>query len=164
MAGRKTIEPTDLVAICDSREQTPLDLSPMRVERAGLTTGDYSLRGLEDVIAIERKSLPDLVGCVGVERERFERELVRLRAYPCRAVVVEATWAELQAGEWRSKVTPASAIGSVLAWVSDGIPFLFVGNHEEAGRAVARLMFVAARREWRKLQALHGNLALADRE
>jgi len=161
---RRNIEVQDLTAICDSREQTPLDLAPMRTERAGLTTGDYSIRGLEDVIAIERKSLTDLVGCVGVERERFERELVRLRAYPCRAVVVEATWGELLAGGWRSKVTPASASGSVLAWISDGIPFLFVGNHEEAGRAVARLMFVAARREWRKLQALNGTLALIDRE
>lgn len=159
MGVRKTIEPADLVAIIDTREQAPLDLSPMRVERGTLSTADYSLKGLEGIIAIERKSLQDLIGCVGVERERFERELARLRAYPCRAVVVEATWSELQAGGWRSKVTPASAVGSVLAWISEGIPFLFVGNHVEAGRAVARLMFVAARREWRKLQALQGVIA-----
>lgn len=156
MGLRKTLDPTDLVAIVDTREQMPLDLSPMRAERGTLSTADYSLKGLENIIAVERKSLEDLIGCVGNGRERFERELARLRAYPCRAVVVEATWAELQAGGWRSKVTPASAVGSVLAWISEGIPFLFVGTHEAAGRAVARLMYVAAKREWRKLLALQG--------
>jgi DNA excision repair protein ERCC-4 len=161
MSARKNLEPSDLVAIIDTREQLPLDLSPMQVQRGGLQTGDYSLQGLEDAIAIERKSLPDLVNCIGSDRDRFERELVRLRAYPCRAVVVESTWAELLAGQWRSKVTPAAAIGSVLAWVGDGIPFLFVGTHEEAGRAVARLLFVTARRHWRTLQTFQTSLRIA---
>jgi ERCC4-type nuclease len=109
--------------------------------------------GLEDLIAIERKSLPDLIGCIGVERERFERELKRMLAYPVRAVVVEATWADLHAGQWRSKVTPAAAMGSVLGWVAEGVPFLLVGDHAEAGRVVARMLFIAARRAWRQLQA-----------
>lgn len=158
---RKDLRVEDLTCVIDTREQAPLDLWPMQVERAGLSTGDYSLKGLEDAIAIERKSLPDLIACVGVERERFDRELKRLQAYDVRAVVVEATWAELQAGGWRSKVTPPAAVGSVLAWISEGIPFLFVGSHEEAGRAVARLLFVAARRRWRELQSLRGSLRLA---
>jgi hypothetical protein len=42
----------NLVALIDTREQTPLDLAPLRTERATLATGDYSLRGLENVIAI----------------------------------------------------------------------------------------------------------------
>ena len=51
------VSPTDLVAIVDSREQNPLDLQPLRQTIGTLATGDYSLRGLESVIAIERKSL-----------------------------------------------------------------------------------------------------------
>ena len=58
--SRKTIEPRDIVAIIDTREQAPLDLSPLRTEKGTLTTGDYSIKGLESEIAIERKSLPDL--------------------------------------------------------------------------------------------------------
>lgn len=150
--ARKTLEPTDVTAIIDTREQRPLDLSPMRVERRGLDTGDYSILGLEHAVAIERKSLPDLIACVGIERERFERELKRLAAYPVRSVIVEASWAELAIGSWRSKVTPAAASGSVLAWIGEGISFLFVGSHEEAGRAVSRLLFLAARRRWRELE------------
>ncbi|WP_241160230.1 hypothetical protein [Desulfovibrio sp. ZJ369] len=42
-----------------------------------LTVGDYSLEGLTDKVAVERKELPDLVQCLGRERERFERELQR---------------------------------------------------------------------------------------
>ena len=161
MTARKTLQPEDLVAICDAREKRPLDLSPLRVVRGTLTTSDYSIVGLENHVAIERKSLPDLIGCIGAERERFERELKRMQAYPVRAVVVEATWAELLAGGWRSKVTPQAATGSVLAWIGDGIPFLFVGSHHEAGRAVSRLLFSAARRRFRELQAFQEGLKVA---
>ncbi len=161
MRRRSTIEPSDVTAIIDNREQLPLDLSPLRTTPGTLQTGDYSCLGLEDEIAIERKSMADLISCVGVERERFERELKRLQAFAVRAVIVEATWSDLQAGQWRSKVTATAAVGSVLAWVGDGIPFLFVGNHHEAGRVVARLLFVTARRRWRSLQAFQGGLKIA---
>ena len=77
-----------------------------------LTTGDYSVQGLESIIAVERKSLSDLLGCVGQHRERFDREIQRLIAYPVRAIVIEATWADLERGDWQSRITPAAAIGS----------------------------------------------------
>ena len=80
-----TIQPQTFIALVDSREQTPLDLQPLQVEKTTLTTGDYSLKGLQDQVAIERKSRDDLLMCVGRERERFEREAKRLLAYPCRA-------------------------------------------------------------------------------
>ena len=54
-------------------------------------------------------------------RERFEREVQRLLAYPTRAMVIEATWPELERGGWRSRVTPAAAIGSLLGWVAAGL-------------------------------------------
>jgi hypothetical protein len=38
--------------------------------------------GLEELFVIERQSIADLVGCcIGESRERFERELHRLRGY-----------------------------------------------------------------------------------
>ncbi len=148
------LKPEQVVAITDSREQLPLNLDPLQSVVGTLATGDYSLAGLQNHVAIERKSLPDLIGCIGTGRERFERELHRLRAYPSRAVVVEASWAEMEAGEWRSKVTPRAAVGSVLAWMSDGVPFLFCGDHEAAGRAVARMLYLVARRRYRELRTL----------
>ena len=100
--------PSSVIVIIDSREQLPLDLSPLRTVQGTLATGDYSLLGLEHLICIERKSLDDLLGCVGRDRERFERELQRMMAYPVRVLLVEATWAEIELGQWRSKVTSSN--------------------------------------------------------
>src|SRR5262249_20917570 len=114
------IEPENVTAVIDTREQHPLDLRPLKMIRAGLDTGDYSVQGLQHVIAIERKALPDLLACVGQERERFDREVQRLLAFPVRALVVEALWTDLELGNWRSKVSPQAAIGSVLGWITQG--------------------------------------------
>ena len=147
------LRPQDVVALIDSREQLPLNLSPLAAEPATLQTGDYSVRGLQHVIALERKSLSDALGCIGQDRERFEREIMRLLAYPVRALVIEATWPEIEAGQWRSKVTPAAAIGSLLGWTAKGIPVIMAGDHERAGRFVSRILYIAARRYWRDLRA-----------
>ena len=66
--------------LIDTREQAPFAFTHERyagttIEAGTLDTGDYSLAGLTDLVAVERKSLPDLVACLGRERERFEREL-----------------------------------------------------------------------------------------
>lgn len=147
-------KPEQITAIVDSREQLPFDLAPLNIEPGTLSAGDYSVRGLEHLVAIERKSLPDLICCCGTERERFQRELQRLLAYSTRCVVVEASWADLEAGGWRSKLTPQSATGSVLSWIGQGVPFLFAGSREAAQRATSRMLFSAARRRWRELRSL----------
>jgi ERCC4-type nuclease len=145
-----TLKPEQVRAICDTREQCPLDLSPLQTVTATLATGDYSVKGLELVVAIERKSLSDLLGCVGRERARFDREVQRLLAYPVRCLVVESTWSEIEAGNWRGEVTPAAALGSLLGWIAAGLPVLMCGDHQRAGRYVSRLLFTAARRRWRE--------------
>ena len=61
-----------ITAVVDTREQRPLDLTPLKSVPGTLATGDYSVRGLEHVVAIERKSLDDLLGCIGRDRARFE--------------------------------------------------------------------------------------------
>jgi ERCC4-type nuclease len=148
------LKPENVTAIIDSREQLPLDLSPLQTVAGTLTTGDYSVQGLESIVAVERKSLPDLLGCVGQHRERFDREVQRLIAYPVRAIIIEASWADLEAGEWQSRVTPAAAIGSALGWIAQGVPIIMAGDHTRAGRYVSRLLFTAARRRWREAREL----------
>jgi ERCC4-type nuclease len=49
------------VLVVDSREQEPLTFSRLHSVRGTLQTGDYSIRGLEELFSIERKSIPDLV-------------------------------------------------------------------------------------------------------
>lgn len=161
---RKTLEPRDIIAIVDTREQLPLDLTPLRSERGTLTTGDYSVKGLEQEIAIERKSLPDLLGCIGRDRERFDKEVKRLLAYPVRAIIVEATWHELEAGHWRSGITPQAAMGSVFGWIAHGLPIIMAGNAAQASKYTSRLLFIAARRRWNELQSFYKGLKISTRD
>ena len=60
-----------------------------------LDTGDYSLKGFESYIAIERKTIDDLIGCLTKGRERFERELKRSKKLDYFAVIVEAGFTQL---------------------------------------------------------------------
>ena len=148
------LKPEDVVAIIDTREQTPLSLSPLMVTAGTLTTGDYSVQGLEHIVAIERKSLPDLIACVGRERERFDREVQRLLAYPVRALVVEANWDQIEMGQWRGQVKINAVMGSLMGWIAKGLPVIMARDHRRAGEYVSRLLFIAARREWRKCRTL----------
>ncbi len=145
----------------DTREQLPLDLAPIKMERGTLPTADYSILGLEHMIAVERKSLADLLGCIGQERERFERELQRLLAYEARALVVEASWADIERGDWRQKVDPRAAMGSLIGWLAMGIPIVMAGNREAAQKFVGRFLFIAARRRWRELLVFEDGLRIA---
>ena len=107
---------------------------------------------MEHLISVERKSLSDLLSCVGRERQRFQRELQRLMAFPARCLVIESSWEEIEMGQWRSSLKPQQAIGSLLGWVEMGIPILMAGDHRRAGEMVARFLFISARRRWRELQ------------
>jgi len=148
-----------IIAIIDTREQLPLSLEfldgeAIPTERGTLATGDYSIKGLENLVAVERKSLPDLMGCIGRDRERFEREIQRMKGIPSRCLVVEASWDEIGRGEYRSKVNPRAAIGTLIGWMVEGIPIAMVGNHQAAGRFVGRFLSIFASRKLRELKAL----------
>ena len=117
--------------IRDTREQVPWSFDGMPgkgenvvtipLEFATLKAGDYSIKGYEDRVAIERKSLEDLYGTLGGGRDRFEREMVMLNKMEFAAVVAEAGWLEICAPQdcvpqWRSRLSPRSAFGTILAW------------------------------------------------
>ena len=73
----------------DTREQRPYEFPG--AERMTLPTGDYSIVGLEDQVAIERKSKTDAYSSLGQARARFRRELERLAKFDYAAIVVEDT-------------------------------------------------------------------------
>lgn len=116
--------------VVDTREQLPFTFEgltcdkadgggPLMVPtlRAGLPTGDYSLAGYEEQVAVERKGISDLFGTLGQGRDRFERELARLAAMQFAAVVVEATLPEILASPPPfSELNPKTIVRSVMAW------------------------------------------------
>jgi DNA excision repair protein ERCC-4 len=73
---------TEPAIIVDSREQNHLIFTQFMCEQGTLMTGDYFIRGMEHLFAIERKSLADLTGCICTcGQKRFEKELHRLRGF-----------------------------------------------------------------------------------
>ena len=124
--------------VTDSREQTPFTFSGPRYE--GTTTsigtlraGDYSLTGLESYVSVERKSLPDLVLCLGRERARFVREMQLAAAYDAFAVVIEATYGDLAAHKYSGQLSAHSACQSIAAFqVRYPVQFMFAGSHAGA--------------------------------
>ncbi len=134
------------VVIIDTREQNPWEFSNLASEPGSLATGDYSIRGLEHLIAVERKSLDDLLACIGRERDRFRRELKRLQAYRFRVLIIEASHADLEAGQWRSQLKPSHVLGSLSAWMAQfELPIWLAGEHESAARFAEKYLYQCAR-------------------
>jgi DNA excision repair protein ERCC-4 len=158
------LAPQNVVALIDTREQLPLCLAPLRTERATLATGDYTARGFEDEVCIERKSLDDLLACVGRERERFERELHRMLAFPIRVLLIEASWDDIDRGGWRSQVTVSQVSGSLVGWSAMGLQIALVGSHERAGVYASRLLYTVARRRYEQLRALFNPVDLTAKD
>ena len=134
------------VVVVDSREQNPWSFANLPSEPGSLATGDYSIRGLEHLIAVERKNLDDLLACVGIHRDRFKRELQRLKAYRFRALIVEASYGDLEDGRWRSKIQPAAVLGSLAAWQAQySLPVMLVGTHAAGAEFCERYLYQCAR-------------------
>jgi len=150
--------------IIDSREQNPLDFPNLHATVGSLDTGDYSIVGLTNLVAVERKSTDDLLGCVGRDRERFKRELQRLRAFRFRLLIVEASAADLDAGvsglvPWRSTLQPSHVVGSLAAWCAQyGLPIWLAGDHAGAARFVERYLYQCARTLANEYEAATGFL------
>lgn len=119
--------------IVDTREKDPYLFRgySVTVERVGLPTGDYSIQGCEHLVAIERKSLPDLLGCLTASRKRFIEELVRAQRLKYFAVVVESDLVHLAAGNYRSAMNPNAAMQSIAAFmVRMKTPFIWCGSRK----------------------------------
>lgn len=144
--------------VVDSREQAPLDFSPFPdVETAigTLQAGDYSVIGFTAEIAVERKSLDDLIGCLTHDRERFKRELNCLRGYSSAMIVVEAPFNAIRCGMYRSQMNPQAAVESVFSFMQKyRIPFFFADNRADGAFATASFLRHFCRHEAERYKRL----------
>lgn len=140
MAAVAPSSPSDrgFVVVVDSREQRPYRFDEAVVKL--LPSGDYSLLGFEERIAIERKSKKDAYASLGRDRERFEREMERLSHFEYAAIVVEASLKNFMSRPDFSRLNPKTAINSLLAWsVKHGV-FVFFAGDRLHGHAVTRCL------------------------
>ena len=139
----------------DTREQQPYEFeNPSEV--GTIPIGDYSICGLENHIAVERKELNDLIGCLTTGRERFEKELHKGRALDYFALIIEASLSDLANGHYRSQMGPKSAIQSLLAFsIRYKLPIFFCENRKYGSRVTESLLCKYAREIEKKFKEIN---------
>jgi len=138
LKGKKI--PKSFVVLVDDREKKAWDL-PYKIEKKRLKTGDYTVKGFEKVIAIEKKSgLVELLNdLANGYRPTFVRFLERLSKYPVKVIVVEDTLSELSISRALTHISKKSrgkarlTFRSIYYWTAEiatkyGIPIVFVGK------------------------------------
>ena len=126
----------EMIIAVDSREQKPYRFEGSEVKN--LLTGDYSIVGFEDRIAIERKTKPDAYASLGRNRARFQRELERLSRLDYAAIVVESSLKDFLQVPLFTKMNPRSAVCTLLAWSVRYRVFVFFASDRRHGRALTR--------------------------
>ena len=151
--------------IIDTREQRPLDFAPfpnVRVERRKAWPGDYTLKAYSRMLAIERKSVSDLVGtmCGGyaglsaTTPKRFDCELLGMggvlhlggRAF----VLVEpdghgqTAEEQIAAGNYRAMIPPEK-VRRFIDTIRTGwkIPVIMASSREHAAEIVVAAVTAA---------------------
>lgn len=130
------------VVLVDTREQQPFPLWTNHSNwiggerRATLKTGDYTVEGMERLLALERKNLTDLVACTVTYRERFLASCERLARFRWRAILVEASYEDIKRGwaefDLPSEVHPNAVCGTLDAIEARfGIPIIHTSTHRE---------------------------------
>jgi DNA excision repair protein ERCC-4 len=105
------------VIVVDNREQEPLRFERLKAICGTLYSGDYSVAGLENNFAVERKSIDDLANCcLAGQRERFEHELHRLRGYRFKRLLVVGSREDIAAGHYHSRISPKSVLATLGAF------------------------------------------------
>lgn len=138
--------------IVDTQEQQPWQLNPeeFSCQRMKLRTGDYSIRGLESVVTIERKSLGDFVNTVTHDWIRFRKQLYRMGGFDCAVIVVEATVADVFDIVYETEANPKSVMGRAADCMIDhGIPVCWWGDRTNCVYLVEQFLRIAHRRYWR---------------
>jgi DNA excision repair protein ERCC-4 len=136
--------------VIDTREQEPysFDSRLAATVRRALPAGDYSVAGLEDMVALERKSLDDFVSTVIHSRERFRNELRKLAGYRAACVVVEAGVIDVLLHRYRGEAHPNAVVGSALSIILDfRIPVFFCSSRQAACQ-FAQAYLLAAHARW----------------
>ena len=130
------------VVLVDTREREPFPLHANHPNwiagerRIALKTGDYTVEGMESLLCLERKSLPDLVACTVTYRRRFLAVCGRLARFQWKAILVEATLEDIKRGfevfDIPSEVHPNAVCGMLDAIEAKfGIPVIYTSTAQD---------------------------------
>lgn len=147
-----------LTVICDTREQrgehviAHLDAHKVPHIVRKIDTGDYSAQigdeTFERRVAVERKhGLDELCGNLTSDRDRFEREFIRAKAYGTKIylVIEDASWDDIYLHNYRSKIPPKSLLGSLLSWQTRFNVTIIFCKRENAPQLIYGLLYYSIR-------------------
>lgn len=152
-------ELSKLAIICDTREQDThceeyFKKKGIKTIVRKLDTGDYSAQlgdlTLERTVAIERKrNLDELCGNMTADRDRFEREFLRAKAYGLHIflIVENASWSDIMLGNYRSKLSSKSLSASIFSWLARFNVTLLFCKPNETPRIIYGILYYYAREE-----------------
>jgi len=139
-----------MIIVCDTREKTPLKFRKSKhlegVERQTLKTGDYSIKGFEELVALERKNPLDLFGSLGKGHKRFKKELGRALEMDYFAIIIEAPFNVIRDKEFEGSYY-SQMRGDVIIKIlytikfKYGIDIIFCNGRKEASSIVRNLLF-----------------------
>jgi len=151
-----------IILVADTREQTPLPFSNLPTIPGTLLTGDYSIRGLEHLFSVERKTIDDLVHSVIQQRERFEKEFHRLRGFQFARLLIIGSEQQIEQGYYRSQANPKAVLHSLHALeVRYSVPVVFSPTPESAALLVERWGYWFAREIFKNATALNRERTIA---
>lgn len=148
MTSRET-EKNRPTIIIDTREQEPYRFRASATVEAvvheKLDHGDYSIKGYEHLISIERKkSVDEIAANLGRHRERFKSELERMQKSARRYIVIEDHWSSIHNKKRFSKVHPNAIFESIIAMAMKyNVHVYFAGSRKNAHRIVRSLLLRA---------------------
>ncbi len=134
--------PSDFVLLIDTREQQPLFKKPPKgllVMRTKLEIADYSIKGFEVNITVERKNLDDFLQSISSGHKDFAKRLERMNLYERRYLLIEGTENELLSPEPRlySKIHPNVVRGALASiWGKYNVPIYFAETRRHAERFI----------------------------
>lgn len=137
-----TNDHNDFTIIIDTREQQPWSFDHYTVAKRKLDAGDYSIEGLESVLAIERKKsvneiatniieprFKDAIQRLSQHKYAFlllEFDIDRVLSYPIGSALPKRLWN-------RTKITPAFLMKHILDWqLVYNIKVMFCGSSADA--------------------------------
>ena len=150
----------DLKIIVDTREQvndhvlTSFKTRNVPYFNRKLDIGDYSAQLGDDTfeksVVIERKhNLDELCANLTADRDRFEREFLRAKAYGTKVflLIEEASWNDVFLGNYRSKLSPKSLLASLLSWQTRFNVTVLFTSKGNTGALIHGILYYAVREE-----------------
>jgi ERCC4-type nuclease len=140
--------------LVDTREQNPFNFSRFRgwfagIEKRALALGDYSIAGLEDICAVERKDLSDLVHSCTVERAAFVRRLRLMAQYEHRLLVITSPLSQVKSRYSHTNFDPNRVMQFLVATLAGlQVPFVCSETHELGEELVGSYLYQVHLYRW----------------